>query len=196
MQKFLATTLIAGAALLSALPSLAQEAVSPPPAPNTRLSPHETISAYCGGNRRTGKLVTITYGRPYSAKGGKGEARKIWGGLVKWDTPERLGSDEATLLVTPSDLQIGETTIPAGAYTLYIVASENGTSQLAFSRNIGKWGIPVDDKHDVARVNLKKDKLAPQVDQLTLALEGTPTGGILRIAWETTEYSVAFDVKK
>ena len=45
------------------------------PGQRNRASPHETISIYAGGDRRTGSLVTITYGRPYSARGGKGEVR-------------------------------------------------------------------------------------------------------------------------
>src|SRR5256885_8691640 len=37
------------------------------------------------------------------------------------------------------------------SYALYIVPSENGVSKLAFSSNFAKWGIPVDEKHDVGR---------------------------------------------
>ena len=55
---------------------------------------------------------------------------------------------------TPAPLVIGQTTIPAGAYTLYIVAGESG-AKLAFSSNIAKWGIPVDDKHEVTVTGLE-----------------------------------------
>jgi hypothetical protein len=164
--------------------------------PRQRLSPHETISNYVGGNRQTGSLLTITYGRPYSARGGKGEPRKIWGGLVPWDKADRLGADEATLLVTPVALQIGDTTIPAGAYTLYIAPSEKGASKLAFSTNIGKWGIPVDETHDLARVDLTKETLPDTVGQLTMVIDSTATGGVLRITWENTQFSLPFTVKK
>jgi hypothetical protein len=166
------------------------------PGQRNRASPHETISIYAGGDRRTGSLLTITYGRPYSARGGKGEPRKIWGELVKWDKADRLGADEATTLITPNALEIGGATIPAGAYTLYIIPSENGTSKLAFSKAIGKWGIPVDESADVARVDLKKENLPQRVDQLTLTLDSTPAGGVLGINWENTRFSVPFSVKK
>jgi hypothetical protein len=209
MTKFtsaaLFTLTFAGASALFAqmpaapAPAAAKAPMTPTAAPAGRLSPHETISAYVGGTRRTGTLITITSGRPYSAKGGAGDVRKIWGGLVPWGKADRLGSDEATLLVTPVPLIIGATTIPAGAYTLYIVPSETGVTKLAFSSNIGKWGIPVDETHDVARVDLKKGTVDKRVDQLTLALAdvpATPNSGVLTITWETTQFTLPFAVKK
>jgi hypothetical protein len=201
MQKITALVLIAVAAFGGASASIAQpaaggEAVAPPAAPRPRASPHETISGYAAGNRQTGSLVTITYGRPFSAPGGKGEARKIWGGLVKWEVPDRLGADEATTILTRHTIEIGGATIPAGIYTLYIVPSETGVSKLAFSSAVGKWGIPVDTTKDVARVDLKKDSLSTSVDQLTLALDSTPTGGVIKIAWEKTQFSVPFTIKR
>ncbi len=166
-----------------------------PPAPRARISPHETISAVIGG--RNGPRVTLTYGRPYSKDPKTGEIRKIWGGLVPWGKADRLGADEATLLLTQAPLVIGETTIPAGAYTLYTVPTEAGV-KLAFSSNLGKWGIPVDEKHDVARVDLVKSTLEKRVDQLTLTLENDAAtgGGVLRIWWENTQLSLPFAVKK
>jgi hypothetical protein len=161
-------------------------------------SPHETTSTVIG-DRRTGPRVTITYGRPFSKSPRTGEVRKIWGGLVPWDKADRLGSDEATLIVTPLPLVIGETTVPAGAYTLYIVPSEAGPTKLAFSSNIGKWGIPVDEKHDVARFDLKKDALEKSVDQLTIAITNdspTTNTGVIKISWETTQFSLPFAIKK
>ncbi len=198
MNKFASTLVLAASALLCAVPASAQQ--SPARAASTGgMSPHETISAYIGGNRRTGTLVTISYGRPYSIKPGTTEVRKIWGDLVKWDKADRMGADEATLLVTPLPLEIQGTTVPAGAYTLYIVPSESGTSKLAFSTNIGKWGIPVDEKHDLARFDLKKEAVENTVGQLTLELANdasAPNSGVLNIVWENTKFSLPFAVKK
>jgi hypothetical protein len=160
-------------------------------------SPHETTGAVIG-DRRTGNRVTITYGRPYSKDPKSGELRKIWGGLVPWGKADRLGSDEATLLLTQKPIVFGTTTIPPGAYTLYIVPSESGPTKLAFSSNLGKWGVPVDESHDVARVDLTKTTLDKSVDQLTISVENDSAtgGGVLRIKWETTEFSAPFTVAK
>jgi hypothetical protein len=168
-------------AAVGALPLMAQQ---------NRLSPHETISAVLG-DWQTGNRITITYGRPYTKSPKTGEVRTIWGGLVRWGKADRLGADEATLLVTQQAVAIGDATVPAGAYTLYAVPSETGPSKLAISTNVGKWGVPVDETHDLARVDMKKDVLDKPVDQLTLAIEKNKDGGaLLKIMWETTQFSV------
>lgn len=206
-MKYLRSVTIALAlALVGAVSLVAQSTPAPAPAapPKPRVassggvSPHETISTIIGVDRRTGNRVTITYGRPFSRDPKTGETRKIWGGLVKWDKADRLGADEATLLLTQQPIQFGETVVPAGAYTLYIVPSETGVSQLAFSTNLGKWGVPVDETHDLARVDLKKESLETAVDQLTLAVvNNKDTGaGLLTITWENTRFSAPFTVKK
>jgi hypothetical protein len=183
MKKIASTLLITAIALASALPAIAQE---------KRVSPHETISARIDGDR-----VTLTYGRPYTIKPGTTEVRTIWGGLVPYGDPWRLGADEATLLITQKPLVIEGKTIPAGAYTLYMIPQENGTSQLAFSTQLGGWGIPVDQSHDLTRVDLEKETLDKPVDQFTMTVgKGSSGGGELKLMWEKTQFSVPFTVQK
>jgi hypothetical protein len=191
----LRSSLLVATALLLSSASFAAESSTPRAASTGGKSPHETTSAVIG-DRRTGNRVTITYGRPYTKDPSTGNARKIWGGLVAWDKPDRLGSDEATLLITQQPIVFGSTTIPAGAYTLYIVPSEAGATKLAFSSNLGKWGVPVDEKHDVARVDLKKSTVDTPVNQLTIGVENDKEtgGGVIKITWENTQYSAPFTV--
>lgn len=206
MKSPRSVTIVLALALAGAVSLVAQSTPAPAPAAPAKprvassggVSPHETISTIIGVDRRTGNRVTITYGRPFSRDPKTGETRKIWGGLVKWDKADRLGADEATLLLTQQPIQFGETVIPAGAYTLYLIPSETGVSQLAFSTNLGKWGVPVDETHDLARVDLKKESLEAAVDQLSLAVvNNKDTGaGLLTITWENTRFSAPFTVKK
>ena len=175
--------LVITAIIFSALPLMAQQ---------KRVSPHETLSAVIDGNR-----VTITYGRPYAIKPGTTEVRKIWGTLVPYDKPWRMGADEATTLITQKPLQMGGTTIPAGVYTLYMMPSETGVSKLAISTQLGGWGIPVDTKHDLAQVDLTKDALDKPADQFTMGIAKNPAGGgVLKLSWESTQFSVPFTVAK
>jgi hypothetical protein len=159
------------------------------------VSPHETISFTNAGN-----TIKITYGRPFSKKPGTDTVRKIWGGLVPWDQAWRLGADQATTLVIEKAIVLGGTNVPAGTYTLYMVPSEKGVSKLAISKTTGQWGIPVDEKNDLARVDLKKATLETQVDQLTISIVPQvqrpevigPVPYLLHIRWEKTEYHVEF----
>ena len=86
MKKIITTLVITTIAMMCALPAMAQRG---------RVSPHETISAVIDGNR-----VTLTYGRPYTKDPRAGTPRKIWGGLVPYGQPWRMGADEATILLT------------------------------------------------------------------------------------------------
>jgi nucleoid-associated protein YgaU len=180
MKTRINTILILATLIATALPTLAQQ---------RRASPHDTVSAVIG-DRRTGNRITLTYGRPYS------KDRKIWGGLVPYDKAWRLGADEATLLITQQPLAFGDTTVPAGAYTLYLVPAEGG-AKLAISTKLGSWGIPVDETKDLARVDAKKEALDKPVDQLTVEITKDPSGGgAIKISWESTAYTVPFTVKK
>jgi hypothetical protein len=182
--------LVIAALALSASPLMAQQ---------KRVSPHDTISTVIDGNR-----VTIVYGRPYTKDPHTGEARKIWGGLVPYGQIWRTGSDEATLLITQKPISFGDTTIPAGAFTLWTLPNEDGTAKLAINKQIGQWGVGrgdpkqvYDESLDVARINLKKDALDKPVDQFTMVIEKNPSGGgLLKLMWESTQFSVPFTVKK
>ena len=192
MNKIASTLIVTAVATLGALPLPAQSQRADS---TGGVSPHQTISQTFDGVRNN--RVTVTYGRPYTTKPGTTEVRKIWGGLVPYDKPWRLGADEATTLVTQKALQIGDKTIPAGAYTLYMIPSESGASKLVFSSALGGWGIPVDTKHDVAQVDLTKESLDKPVEQFTMAVSrNSGGGGVLKLSWENTAYSVAFTVQK
>src|SRR6059058_6159741 len=138
----------------------------------TRVSPHEVVSAHIGA--RSGPLMIIVYGRPYSKDPKTGEARKIWGGLVPFGKVWRTGADEATLLITQQDLTMGDGTIPAGAYTLWTLPNEDGAAKLIINKQIGQWGQDYkdmkkvyDEANDLARVDLKKEPAEKPVDQFT-----------------------------
>jgi len=184
------------AAQTAAPADTAATTVPVPADPAARLSPHETISMRVGRS-----LVTITYGRPLSKKVGTSEVRKIWGELVPWGKVWRMGSDEATTLITQVPLVIGGTDVPAGAYTLCMFPDEKGTTKLIINKQIGQWGIPYTpaiQANELARVDMKKDTLNTQIDEFTIALVPDPatSGGIIKAFWETTQYSVGFTVKK
>jgi hypothetical protein len=154
-----------------------------------RVSPHSATSAVVEGNR-----VSIFYGRPYIKDPRTSEPRKIWGGLVPFDRVWRTGANEATLLTTQEPIQIGETVIPAGAYSLFTLPAEDGTATLIINSQIGQWGNQYDESQDVARLPLTRTDLAEPVDQFTISVErGTEENtGIIKMSWENAEYSVGF----
>ncbi len=184
MKPIIAILLIVPAFLIAALPLNAQQ--------KQRVSPHETINASVDGDQ-----LTIVYGRPYTKDPKTGEKRKIWGGLVPFGQPWRTGADEATLFTTQQPIEMGGTTIPAGTYSLFTLPEENGAAKLIINKQTGQWGTKYDEKQDLARVELKKGPLDQPVDQFTMAIEKNPAGGgVLKLMWESTQFSVPFTVGK
>jgi hypothetical protein len=157
-----------------------------------RVSPHETVGTVVDGNR-----VTIVYGRPFSKDPKSGQIRKIWGGLVPYGKTWRLGADEATLLITQKPIVLGDTTIPAGAYSLFMQPEESGASKLIINKQIGQWGMQYDVKQDLARVDLKQQSLEPPTEQFTISVaKDSAGGGIIKLMWEGNQFSVPFTVQK
>jgi hypothetical protein len=178
-MKSLRSTLFVFTALALTLPLFAQEK-------KPRVSPHETVNATVDGAK-----ITIVYGRPYTKDPKSGEKRKIWGTLVPYGKVWRLGADEATILTTDKDISIGGTAIAAGSYSLYLWPEESG-AKLIVNKQTGQWGTKYDEKQDLARIDLKKEALAKEADQFTIAVDGST----LKLMWETTQYSAAIEGKK
>lgn len=64
--------------------------------------------------------------------------------------------DTAMLLFTPTDISVNNTTLPTGAYTMYIQRAKNDWT-LIVSRNI-KEGAPYDPAQDIAKVPMGTGK--------------------------------------
>jgi hypothetical protein len=193
MRKLgIALALVVAAELVTSTPAMAQAAKKK----QQRISPHETVTATIDGDE-----LKLVYGRPYTVKPGTSEVRKIWGGLVPYGEVWRTGADEATLLTTEKPIEIGGYSLAAGTYSLFTVPAEGGAAKLIINKKTGQWGVPykVDQEkaNELARVDLKKKELDKEVTQFTMAIEPQEGGGgVLKMMWEKTEYSVPFTVKK
>jgi len=136
-----------------------------------------------------GKSVSIDYGSP------RVKGRKIYGELVPYGQVWRTGANEATTLVTPVDLTIGGTTVPAGSYTIFTVPNKDKWT-LVISKKTGEWGTDYPGQaNDLARVDMKVSALPSPTENFTISFEKAASGANLNIDWETTRASVAVSKK-
>ena len=169
-------------------------------------SPEAITSIHYG---REGKLIWIFYHAP-SVKG-----RHIFNGagaLQPDGTIWRLGADDATVLHTDADLDIGGLAVPKGEYTLYVDLDKGNwklvvNKQLTDRRGRPQWGINMDGSTsnspatELGRAAMTMGKPASPVETLRIALMRTEpptesaTHGKLEIAWENVTASVPFTVK-
>jgi len=187
------TVLSKFACLLAAVLSLSIAAPVSAQGPSGRVSPPDVSSVVVEANR-----VSVYYARPYTKDPKSGEPRKIWGGLVPYGKVWRTGANEATLLVTQKAIKIADTTVPAGAYSLYTLPAEDGSATLIINKAVGQWGSQYDESQDLARVALKGEDLAESVDQFTMkvAKSQDETFGTISMMWEKKKYSVDYTVVK
>src|SRR5579859_1623346 len=130
-----------------------------------------------------GKAVTVDYSSPRT------KGRKIYGELVPFGQVWRTGANEATTLVTPVDLTIGGTAVPAGSYTIFTVPNKDKWT-LVISKKTGEWGTAYPgEKEDLARIDMKVAS-GPAMENFTISLDKGAKGCTLKMAWDTTVASV------
>lgn len=141
-------------------------------------SPRDSAKATIGG-----ATVIVDYGAP-SKRG-----RVIFGGLVPWNQVWRTGANAATQLETSADLVIGGKTVPAGKYTLFTLPTQNGVS-LIVNRETGQWGTDYKADRDFVRIPMRTASVASPVERFKIALEPAGKAHVMKLTWDTTEWSV------
>jgi hypothetical protein len=134
-----------------------------------------------------GANISIEYGRP-SLKG-RPESKMMPAGRV-W----RVGADEQTTLVTNRPLKFGTLSVPAGTYGLHAMINSDTNWDLIVSKRPSGWGIPYPEGEDLGRAPMKVGKTAKPVEQLTISIDDTKQGGILRVEWGTKSATIPFTV--
>lgn len=150
--------------------------------PGTAGSPHARTEWTIDGAN-----ISIEYGRPFL------KGRTVGKEVAPFGKEWRTGADEATTLKTDKPLKFGALALPAGTYTLYTLPAEGGW-QLIVSKKTGQWGIPYPAGEDLGRTPMTVGNAGAAVEQLTLSIQDTPSGGTLRIEWGTTSVSAPFTI--
>ncbi len=138
-----------------------------------RVSPHDTVS---------NGTVTVTYGRPYK------KGRVIFGELEKYDTPWRVGADEATTITFKNDVKLAGESVKAGTYTLFAIPNEKQWT-IILNSQLGQWGAYSYEKNkskDVLKVKVPVKKLDKVVEQLTIRFEGNN----MIVEWDQTQATI------
>lgn len=135
-----------------------------------------------------GAQISIEYGRP-SMKG-RSEAQ-----LMPAGKPWRTGADEATVLTTDRALKFGTISLQPGSYTINTQPGEKEW-ELIIGKvgKPGQWGVPYNPALEIGRTPMKVTKTKAPVEQLTISVDDTPSGGTLRVEWGTTSASAPFTV--
>ncbi|MCM2313655.1 MAG: DUF2911 domain-containing protein [Thermoanaerobaculia bacterium] len=132
--------------------------------------------------------ITIDYHRP----GVKG--RQIWGGLVPYDSPWRMGANEATTLTVSDAVKIEGKELPAGKYSFFAIPGKEKWT-LIINKDPEQWGAyGYDQAKDALRVEVKPAE-APHTEWMRFTIDPTsPTAANVTMNWEKVAVSMKVDV--
>ena len=218
MRQWFATGVMVCAAAVAAV---AQQAPARPASPEGSAQV-QVLGTWTKGDRRAftlgretytnGKWIEITYGRPlqrgrdlFGSGADYGKAANDVGTAGLPAPPVwRAGANASTRLKTDVPLMIGGKAVPAGEYSLFIdlklpewtliISSWPAQAKFDPKDKNALWGAYgyTPDK-DVARVPMKLEKLAFDVDQLTWTfVDMKNDGGRIALMWGTTMATTPF----
>ena len=133
--------------------------------------------------------IRLSYGRP-SKRG-----RKIFGGIVPFDSVWRTGAGDPTTLTLPYNIYFGKTLVPNGSYSMYTIPRTSGWT-LIFNTDLKQWPTEPDRSKDFALIPLQVKKPAKQTEQFTITIEPSNEGGLLKFIWDETEAYASFRIDK
>jgi hypothetical protein len=116
------------------------------------------------GKTTTLPLMRIIYSRPQK------QGRPIFGGLVKYDTPWRLGANEATEIEFFSAATVAGKTVKPGRYILYCVPQETKWT-FVLNSNLYSWGLEQNRQMDLMQFEVPVEKTNLAIEYFTIACE-------------------------
>jgi hypothetical protein len=162
--------------LVAAMPALAQLEI-----PN--VSQSASVTQTIGTTD-----ITINYHRP----GVKG--RTIWGGLVPYDTPWRMGANQATTIEFSDPVLVEGKEVPAGKYSFFAIPGRDAWTFI-LNKDPNQWGAyGYDAAKDQVRVQAKP-VAAPHTEWMRLTIDPvTPSSAVATMNWEKVAVPLRIDV--
>ena len=109
-------------------------------------------------------LMRIIYSRPQK------QGRPIFGGLVKYDVPWRLGANEATEIEFFSAATVQGKPVKAGRYILYCIPQETKWT-IVLNSNLYSWGLEQNRQMDLVQFEVPVEKTNLAIEYFTIACE-------------------------
>jgi len=138
-----------------------------------------------------GKIVNINYSAP-SLRG------RVMLEIMKKDPTMpvwRAGAQDATLLHTDADLDIGGLQVPKGEYTLFVNLADPAHWQFIVNKQIHQWGLSYDKSQDLGRVNMTMSKTPAPVEMMKWIVNSSGGNhGTIELEWGDTAASVPITV--
>jgi hypothetical protein len=125
-------------------------------------------------------LARVIYSRPLR------QGRTIFGELVPYGQPWRLGANEATEIELFAPATIQGKSVAKGRYILYCIPQPNQWT-IVFNTSLYTWGLKPNPLDDAYRFTIPAQQTAHSLEHFTMVFNPVAVGAELVIGWEQTE---------
>jgi hypothetical protein len=132
-------------------------------------------------------VMRVIYSRPLK------QGRKIFGSLLKYGEPWRLGANEATEIELFRDVTIQNRKVAKGRYILYCIPEEK-TWTIIFNSRTFTWGLRQDPAMDVYRFTVPVLPAPQVIEYFTMTFQPSKKGAHLIIAWDDSMARLPIDL--
>lgn len=132
--------------------------------------------------KMTGKTNKLPYARVIYSRPHR-QGRKIFGGLLKYGEPWRLGANEATEIELFQPATIQNKRINKGRYILYCIPQERKWT-IIFNSNLFTWGLKPDPSKDLFKFDIPVNTSINTLEYFTMEFQKDVGGANLLMAWE------------
>ncbi|RYZ18995.1 MAG: DUF2911 domain-containing protein, partial [Sphingobacteriales bacterium] len=128
-------------------------------------------------------VARVIYSRP------KKDNRAIFGDVLKYGAPWRLGANEASEIEFFSDVTINNQKVSKGRYVIYCIPYEEKW-QIRLNNDLFTWGLKIDATKDAYNFDVPVKKAPVTFERFTMEFAKAAKGMELHIAWDTLYASV------
>ncbi len=133
-------------------------------------------------------VMRIIYSRPHK------QGRKIFGSLIRYGEPWRMGANESTDIEFFRPVVIQDKTVAKGRYIMYCVPSEK-TWDVVLNSNIYSWGLKQDTTKDIHRFQVPAQRTGHPVEYFTMVFQNSETGAELLIVWDDVQAKLPITIQ-
>ena len=131
-------------------------------------------------NISTPPIMRVIYSRPHR------QGRVIFGSLLKYGAPWRLGANEASEIEFFRNVTIQDKKVNAGRYIIYCIPYKDKWTVI-LNNDIYTWGLKIDSTKDLMHFNIPVQKAPADLEYFTMVFQPITNGADLVMAWENTE---------
>ncbi len=130
------------------------------------------------GKARRLPVARVIYSRPHR------QGRRIFGALLKYGEPWRLGANEATEIEFFQPVTIKNQKVPKGKYVMYCIPQQDNW-QIIFNSNLNTWGLKPEPKDDVFKFDIPIQITNQPIEYFSMVFQKAGKGADLVMAWDS-----------